>query len=230
MKLREMAMPGLHDKVETILKQMNLKRDIPVLVLGSGEGAFEKRLVRMGFTNITSVDLYTKNKMMSKVRFMKLDLNEKNFSEKIGNQYDLIICVEILEHLNSTPDFLRNTRRLLSQKGVLLISTPNPHSNLSRIDNLLIGSPTLFIGKPAIGGHINPVFLDIFRFHCEQNLLKIVKIENFGTLKDYIKAYDKRSLKSKAYILLLSLLYFILNPLMILNRNKYLSNIFLLRK
>ncbi len=41
-------------------------------------------------------------------------------------EFDTIICGELIEHLEEPYEFLRDVRQLLSENGILIISTPNP--------------------------------------------------------------------------------------------------------
>jgi SAM-dependent methyltransferase len=43
-----------------------------------------------------------------------------------GRRFDTIICGELIEHLETPYDFLRDLSRLLNEDGRLILSTPNP--------------------------------------------------------------------------------------------------------
>lgn len=43
-----------------------------------------------------------------------------------GRRFDTVICGELIEHLESPYDFLRDVRQLLSPSGRLILTTPNP--------------------------------------------------------------------------------------------------------
>jgi SAM-dependent methyltransferase len=44
----------------------------------------------------------------------------------LGEQFDVIVAGEIIEHLDNPGQFLQNMRRHLRENGTLVISTPNP--------------------------------------------------------------------------------------------------------
>ncbi|MCA9459276.1 MAG: methyltransferase domain-containing protein, partial [Nanoarchaeota archaeon] len=111
-KIKDMALDGLHGEVEKVFLSLNLDRDSEILILGSGEGFADSWLLKNNYKNITSVDLYTENKLKDKVNFIKLDLNEKSFHKSINKKFDVIICIEIIEHVFNTKDFLENVSYL----------------------------------------------------------------------------------------------------------------------
>lgn len=219
----------MHAKVEDVVLSLKIPRSADILVLGCGEGAFDERLIKKGYSNITSVDLYTQNKVKG-VRFIKADLNDPEYNKRIGRKFDLIICIEIIEHVENHFSFLKNASELLKPSGRIVISTPNTQANLSRINTLLVGYPTWFIGDAEEGGHINPVFMDIFKLAVQKARLKVARIEKYGTLKTYLTTYGKKTLRSYAYLSAVAILYYLLNPFMLLNRDKHNNHIIVLKK
>ena len=50
------------------------KHKLKILVLGSGKGAFDRRLIDSGFSNIVSIDINAKDYLLKKkTRFIKYD-------------------------------------------------------------------------------------------------------------------------------------------------------------
>lgn len=47
----------------------------------------------------------------------------------LGEQYEVIVAGEIIEHLADPGQFLRNMRRHLTANGTLVVTTPNPFSS-----------------------------------------------------------------------------------------------------
>ena len=170
---------GVHEYVFEHIEH-HFSKQSRILVLGAGTGAFDKRLFDNGFTRVTSVDINDKNYSYdnSEIRFIAVDLNQA-FHNLINDTFDVIVAIEIIEHLHSSANFLENCRALMLQQSALLITTPNPRSYLSRWRYLLKGNHAGFEGVPVLYEHINPVHIDIFRHHCHFKQLEIEQLASF---------------------------------------------------
>ena len=123
--------PFVHEKVFDMIVSLNISKDSKVLILGSGTGSFDSRILDAGYTNIYSVDYSDAYKFKDKVTFLQRDLNN-DFSD-IGTDFDLVICIEIIEHLENQAHFLRNISSLLNKEGKVIITSPNVENTYSRI-------------------------------------------------------------------------------------------------
>jgi len=222
--MKAMAFEGLNEEVAEIVEKKFKNKNIKILVLGAGEGYLENILLRKGFKDITSVDYFTDFKLKDKCKFIKLDLNLENFAEIIKKQshkeYDVILAVEVIEHLFNPFNFLKNIRELLSDKGIAIITTPNVHSSLSRIHTLILGYPFTFTDDPQIGGHISPILHNAFKLYLNILNLNLVEVKYYGSFFYYIKNYPIYSFKSYLYKLILLVSYIILSPLTIIYNHK----------
>ncbi|MCB9362525.1 methyltransferase domain-containing protein [Candidatus Woesearchaeota archaeon] len=221
-KIQAMSYPGLHTYVvRNYFKRV--PKDARILILGSGEGAFEEQLLSLGYTSIFAVDYYTDYKLKDEVPFMRSDFNKPDFASKIlkrfGKPFDVVVTIEVLEHVYSTDNFLANIRKLLAPKGICILTTPNLHSFMARLDNLITGYPTLFIDPPKLGDHVNPIFHSAFSLFIELNKLRIRRLDHYGSFWGYLKRYRKESVRGWVHVCMLAILVVVLNPLMLLNRN-----------
>ena len=60
----------------------------------------------------------------AKVQWTLHDLNTP-LPQPFKNKFDVAVALEVIEHLDSPPDFLREVRSCLNPGGLLLLSTPN---------------------------------------------------------------------------------------------------------
>jgi 2-polyprenyl-3-methyl-5-hydroxy-6-metoxy-1,4-benzoquinol methylase len=71
---------------------------------------------------------------------VELDFNRNDFASELGlASFDLVTAVEVVEHVESPIGFLRNISRLLTPRGVAVITTPNVDSLPARVKFLLTG-------------------------------------------------------------------------------------------
>lgn len=170
---------GVHEYVFSQLES-SASKDSRILILGAGSGAFDCRLYENGFLNLTCVDINCENYKYEndKVKFIAGNLND-NFADEVGDKFDVIVAIELIEHLFSTHSFLNNCYKLMHEKSLLFISTPNPRSYASRIKFLIKGYHAGFEGVPLLYEHVNPIHIDIFKHHCFFNDLELKKVESF---------------------------------------------------
>lgn len=100
-----------------------------VLDLGSGEGYGSFLLSQTAESVIgieideTSVNHASRKYIRSNLQFKVADAtNVPLSSEKL---FDVIVCFELLEHIEDHEELLREVKRLLKDKGLFIISTPN---------------------------------------------------------------------------------------------------------
>lgn len=171
---------GVHELVfdEFTSREKNL--NVSILVLGAGHGAFEKRLHDHGYTNTTSVDIKD-NLEQSLNRCIIRDLN-KDFDD-IG-KYDYIFCIEVIEHLENQYHFVRNLAKIMKEKTILFITTPNIACKSARLRYLFRNSIYAFTLKDLKGsGHISPIMEHLLLWNLGNSGLAVIK-----------KAYNRKYL------------------------------------
>jgi SAM-dependent methyltransferase len=93
---------------------------------GTGYGSRllrEKALSVVGIDNSPlAVDYATKNFSAPGVVFARMDCQHLAFP---GSSFELVVCFEVFEHLESHDEFLRECLRVLGARGTLILSTPN---------------------------------------------------------------------------------------------------------
>lgn len=170
------AASNLHKSCLKALDSINLRPDIDVLDLGAGEGAFTQRLLDRGY-NVTAVEL-DQTRFNLPVEHHSFDLND-NFSGKFDRQFDLVVAMEIIEHLFNPRHFISNCLALLNPGGFLLLTTPNVESWFSRIRFLRAGRFLWFEEDDYKSyGHITPIFSWQIEQICEELGATLVKMGN----------------------------------------------------
>ena len=117
---------------EIISKKNNKKyplNKIDILDIGCGGGLICEPLARMG-ANVTGIDFineninsaikHSKNSKLI-IKYLHQDIENINLKSK----YDVIIILEVLEHLDNWKKLLSNISKNLKPKGKLIISTIN---------------------------------------------------------------------------------------------------------
>jgi SAM-dependent methyltransferase len=130
--------PGTHEAAMKLLRESNAYPGA-VLDLASGSGALLARLIDAGFGDVTAVELDRGKFGLPGVVPLGIDLNT-DFAAKIERRFGLVTAIEIIEHLDSPRHFLLQARELLTDDGVLLLSTPNVAEWVGRIKFLLTGT------------------------------------------------------------------------------------------
>jgi hypothetical protein len=178
------AAGGIHEKAFGLLNKEKINKDDPILILGSGAGAFDKRLISNGYSNITSVEFVEGVHMVNGVKLLNRDLN-KDFTD-IG-RFKAIVALEIIEHLENQFHFIRQISQMFVDKdSFLILSTPNIESDFSRLKYFVFGRLHFFGPEELVGtGHINPIFENILKFNLSLSNLQIIKTEsNHSIWKD----------------------------------------------
>ena len=139
------ARPEIHNKVIQILAGMGLKNgkalDAPL-----GPGAMALSLSELGFA-VTGVDidLSQSGHLPPSFERIRADLNGR--IPLPDSTFDLVTCLEGIEHVENHANLLRELSRLMKPGGILIVSTPNVCNVEDRLNFLLRGSHYRFISK-----------------------------------------------------------------------------------
>lgn len=131
--------------------------------LGAGQGAVSQALKDRGF-DVMAADANTAQFRAAGIDCIGLDLNKPTpFPD---GTFDLVMAIEVIEHLEAPRAFLREIFRLLKPGGLAVLTTPNISSVPSRLFFLATGYFDLFIPterrlkdplSSAGDGHISPL-------------------------------------------------------------------------
>jgi 2-polyprenyl-3-methyl-5-hydroxy-6-metoxy-1,4-benzoquinol methylase len=151
---------GLHDFVFNAVRNA-APASGRALDLGAGPGAMTERLSSLGF-DVLAIDRDSTVYQGSQP-FLAQDFNDAHFAHAIGPaSFDLIVAVEVIEHVESPINFLRNIAQLLTPAGLAVITTPNVDSLPARL-RFLFGGKIRMMDEFSEPTHISPIFVDLLR-------------------------------------------------------------------
>lgn len=146
--------------VYSVINQINQTKNLSVLDLGSGEGGTTKVFSENNF--VTSFDLsLVRLKRQSENFNCLLNVNGDALNLPFANKsFDLIIVQDVIEHLTNTQKFYSELKRVLKNKGIIFLSTPNKFSIFNILNDPHFGLPVVSLLKRK---SIKKYFLKYFR-------------------------------------------------------------------
>ena len=149
-----------------------------VLDIGCGGGLVSEPLARLG-AKVTGIDASQKNINVAKIHSKKsgLNINYLNASPESLNEFekfDVILNLEIVEHVDNVNLYIKACNKLLKKKGIMFTATIN-RSFISYI-KAIIGAEYILRWLP-IGTH------DWNKFIKPEELERFLNLENFSTLE-----------------------------------------------
>jgi 2-polyprenyl-6-hydroxyphenyl methylase/3-demethylubiquinone-9 3-methyltransferase len=175
-----------------------------VLDLGCGEGALSRRLFDLGY-EVLAADREAAQFRAAGAEFVPLDLDDPAATDRFVRQhqgrFDLIVAVEVIEHLRRPWDFVAACARLCGPATHLILTTPNVGSWWSRLWFLLTGDLWGF-GPESWDdpGHKSPLPAATMRGMLRENGLECVGVTAAGCLPILWTYNWKRLLASLAML------------------------------
>ncbi|MBU0689284.1 MAG: class I SAM-dependent methyltransferase [Gammaproteobacteria bacterium] len=167
-----------HSRVmEIIRSHLPVLEGKKVCDLPCGAGALSARMAEAGM-KVTPVDLEkTEPFQYDPTLIVLADANLKLPFE--DGEFDAVVSVEGIEHLENPSHFLRECARLLSSGGLLFLSTPNVDSYHSRRSVFAHGYHRFFMPvDPAhkMASHLLPVDMTFVRGAAERAGLSVIDV------------------------------------------------------
>ena len=164
---------------DNIIKKFNLNspnkplKTINLLDIGCGGGLLSEPMSRLG-ANVVGIDASKKNIEVAKfhAKKNKLKINYLCASPeilKIQKKFDVILNMEIIEHVEYINFFIKKSSELLKKNGLMFIATLN--KTLKSYIFAIVGAEYILKWLP-IGTH------DWNKFIKPDELIKITKINN----------------------------------------------------
>ena len=148
---------------------------IRILDVGCGGGLLSEPMCRLG-ADVTGIDASEKNISIAKIHAKKNDLNIKyicSSPEKLKNdiKYDVILNMEIIEHVDDVEFFLKSCSNLLKKNGIMFVATLN--KTFKSYIFAIVGAEYILRWLP-IGTH------EWEKFVKPEDLIQILKKNNFS--------------------------------------------------
>ena len=162
---------------------------IKILDIGCGGGLLSEPMSKMG-ANVTGIDASDKNIKIAKIHSKKnkLKINYLCSSPeklKIGKKFDVILNMEIVEHVEDIDFFLKSCSKLLKKNGLMFVATIN--KTLKSYIFAIVGAEYVLRWLP-IGTHewekfVKPEDLKKILMKYDLSLNKLEGM-NFNIIKD----------------------------------------------
>ena len=181
---------------ENIISSFQLKKNtnkplekIDILDIGCGGGLLSEPMTRLG-AKVTGIDASDKNIKIAKLHAKKNKLNINYLCSspekiKIKNKFDVILNMEIIEHVEDINFFIKSCSKLLKKNGIMFVATLN--KTLKSYVFAIIGAEYILRWLP-IGTHDWEKFVkpNDLKEILNQNNLKLEKLDgmNFNLIKD----------------------------------------------
>jgi SAM-dependent methyltransferase len=167
--------PQLHPHVAAKVQALQPDPETRILDLGCGSGALLERLAGMGYRQLTGVDIRPPDSTAA-IRYEQVDLDQFRLDAPDGS-FDLVLAVEVIEHIENPGLFLAELARLLKTGGLALFTTPNLHSAQAKL-LFALGDRLKQFDAKGDPTHITPIVL--FPFIRLLNRHGLTVLESWG--------------------------------------------------
>jgi len=128
------------DHFKKAIKKYDLNTEkLKILDVGCGYGYWCHKLNENFDYEVLGMDLnmnkvlYGKNRLKLNFDFIENVIEDKDFITKNKNQFDIITCWHVLEHVYDPILFIKNILKLLKKGGVFIMELPNEDDELLSI-------------------------------------------------------------------------------------------------
>jgi SAM-dependent methyltransferase len=190
---------GLHDQIADKI-QSEIAPGGKILDMGAGEGALSARLSDLGF-HVTAADKDHDNFKCTQATFFRVNFDSsEDFDQFVAQhegEFDAVLSIEVIEHVQDQWDYVRRLMTMTKPGGLVLITTPNITSWISRLLFFFTGRFHQFGDNDLSYGHINPISPWELEFILKESGAAKIDISPAGTLPPiYLTGMNKLSLLS----------------------------------
>jgi len=121
--------------IDKIAESFNLNLDqnhpfknLTILDVGCGGGLLCEPLARLG-ANVTGIDAAESNIEVAKIHMqdsgLKINYKHSKPEDLLGEKFDAVLCMEIIEHVEDVSFFVESCVKLLKPNGIIFFATLN---------------------------------------------------------------------------------------------------------
>ena len=102
-------------------------KNLKLLDVGCGGGLIAEPMTRLG-AKVTGIDASEKNINVAKFHAEQMNLKINYLAttpENLNEQFDVILCLEIIEHVADVDLFIQSCAKLLKKNGIIFFATLN---------------------------------------------------------------------------------------------------------
>ena len=152
--------------------------ELKILDIGCGGGLLCEPLNRLG-ASMTGIDASRNNIEVAKLHSQEMNLNIKYLqcspeNLNFNNEFDVILNMEVVEHVSDVNLFIQNCSKLIKKNGIMFVATIN--KNLKSYIFAILGAEYVLRWLP-IGTH------DWNKFVKPEELVNITKNNNLELIK-----------------------------------------------
>jgi 2-polyprenyl-6-hydroxyphenyl methylase / 3-demethylubiquinone-9 3-methyltransferase len=189
---------------ENIVKSLKIKQNknpfkkIRILDIGCGGGLLSEPMCRLG-AEVTAIDASTKNIAVAKLHAKKNNLKINYICAspeklKTKKKFDVILNMEIIEHVEDVKFFLKSCSNLLKKNGIMFVATLN--KTLKSYAFAIVGAEYILKWLP-IGTHDWEKFItpDDLIYILKKNDVRLDRLDGmkFNLVTDRWKISDDKS-------------------------------------
>ena len=159
-------------------KEINPFKKLKILDIGCGGGLISEPMARLG-AKVTGIDASEKNIKVAKIHSKEnnLEINYLNSSPEMlkeREEFDIILNLEIIEHVEDVQLYINSCSKLLKKNGLMFTATLN--RTITSYIKAIIGAEYILRWLP-IGTH------DWNKFIRPEELEEKLSTENFKTIE-----------------------------------------------
>ena len=189
---------------ENIVKSLKIKQNknplkkIRILDIGCGGGLLSEPMCRLG-AEVTAIDASVKNIAVAKLHAKKNNLKINYICTspeklKTKKKFDVILNMEIIEHVEDVKFFLKSCSNLLKKNGIMFVATLN--KTLKSYAFAIVGAEYILKWLP-IGTHDWEKFItpDDLIYILKKNDVRLDRLDGmkFNLVTDRWKISDDKS-------------------------------------